>query len=210
MTNQELKNAAYDSLVLAAPTVDISNLDTSGNTEDLKEKVIRSCKNMFEVAHRSLSKYPQMKNVTIMEHGPRFDEVEVDPEGIKPKLASFANSYFLQLWMESPHKNKIFVGQHTLSCNVEVRKLRYTDTRTGRHDGVHMYGRDGKAAYTQSVLNILLSSISSQPQPQENSDHLTCPQTVFKKKNANNGKTGQYNVKVSNRFSSLINHQGNF
>jgi hypothetical protein len=85
VTIKELKNSAYDSLVLAAPTVDISNLDTSkpstnDNTEDIKEKVIRSCKNIFEVAHKALAKYPKMKNVTIMEHGPRFDEVEVDPE----------------------------------------------------------------------------------------------------------------------------------
>jgi hypothetical protein len=40
---------------------------------------------------------------------------------------------------------------------------RCTDERNGRCDGVHLYGRAGKAAYTDSVLNILISSLRTQP-----------------------------------------------
>ena len=94
------------------------------------------------VAQSALANYPKIKNVTIMEYTPRFDTPDVDPAGVKLKLASFANSYFLQLWLDSPYKDKIFIGQHSLGCSRDTRNLRYTDQRTGRHDGVHMYGRD--------------------------------------------------------------------
>ena len=76
--------------------------------------------------------------------------------GFKPKLASFENNYFLQLWLDSPHKDKIVIGQHSLMCNNETQQLRYTDAWTGKYDGVHMY--NGQLTYTESILNILISS----------------------------------------------------
>ena len=89
--------------------------------------------------------------------------------------------------------------------------MRYTDERTGKYDGVHLYGRDGQMVYTESVINILLSSLNTQAQfNQESANHTSCPQTVFKKKNMKKNQQGKYNVKVSNRFSTLNKVQGNF
>ena len=169
---------------------------------------------MFKVAHTTLAQYPNIKKVTIMEHAPRFDTPEVDPLGLKHKLANFSNNYFLQLWLDSPYKDKIVIGKHTLDCTNNQRQIRYTDGRTGKYDGVHLYSRDGQIAYTQSVLNILLSSFHTQPQSQSNKesyDHSKCPQAIYmKNKNTNKGQTRNYNVKVSNRFGPLSCKQGNF
>ena len=124
-----------------------------------------------------------------MNHAPRFDAENVDPEKLKSNLATFANSYFLELWLDSPMKNKMFIGSHTLDCSGDTRHRRYTDERTNRYDGVHLYGTAGKTAYTESVINILLSSFqtknSAQPshpkQPSYNDDHNSCPQAKFSK-----------------------------
>ena len=116
-----------------------------------------------------------------------------------------ANNYLLQFWLDCVHKDKIFIGSHTLDCPQEVRQNRYTDDRTGKYDGVHMYSSAGKTAYTDSVLNILLSAFNPQQNPQEKQNHTRCPQAEHTRK-----QKSSYIVKVSNRFIPLNNCQGNF
>ena len=60
----------------------------------------------------------------------------------------------------------------------------FTDVHTGRHDGVHMYGRGGKLVYTESVLNILLTTLHNQAQMQRAQQHSTDKFTRIKRKNA--------------------------
>ena len=143
--------------------MDISNLDTanfrpSDNTDELKEKVRISCQNMIKVAEDSLKNNTQLKKVTIFNHPPRFDQRNIDPMGLKPNLAIFANNYLMELWFYSPLKNNIHLGNHNLDCTGEVRRQRYTDIYSGKYDGVHKYSELGREAYMKSVLNILRSS----------------------------------------------------
>ena len=163
VTEKELEKREFDHLVLTAPTVDITNIDTSkfkpnDDTNGLKEKAGLSCYNMIKIAEDSLKNHPKLKNVTILGHTPRYDSREIDPAGLKPNIAHFANNYLLELWLYSPLKDKIHIGNHNLECSGAVRAQRYTDGRTGRHDGVHMYGEAGKKAYSESLLNVLLTS----------------------------------------------------
>ena len=167
VTEEALGRGNYDHLILAAPTVDITNLDTSkvkhsDDTEPLKKKVATSCDNMMKIAENALAKNPALKNVTIMNHTPRYDLPNIDPLGLKQKLAHFANSYILESWMDSQHKKKIIIGSHSLECPIETRKIRYTDEQSGWYDGVHPYGSAGKMAYTESFVNILLYSLLPQ------------------------------------------------
>jgi hypothetical protein len=57
--------------------------------------------------------------------------------------------------MKSPLKNKIFVGTHNIECSGGIREARYRCTKSGKYDGVHLYGTTGTKAYTNSVMNIL-------------------------------------------------------
>ena len=219
VSRNELNNEQIDRLVLAAPTVDISNLATNNikpgdDTEYLKEKVRASCLNMLNVAENALAEHNALMNVTIMTHAPRNDTCDVDPMGIKHNLAIFANSYMLELWLSSPHKDRIFIGNHTLDAPADVQNIRQTDERTGRYDGVHYYGGAGQAAYLESVVNILLSSFHNQAQQskqtrqsRDEENHSRCPQANYMKKN-NQRKyssvvTGHPPLKTSNRFSPL-------
>ena len=54
------KEDAFSHLILAAPTVDISNIDTSkltlnDNIEVFKQEIVISCRNMFTVATNALN-----------------------------------------------------------------------------------------------------------------------------------------------------------
>ena len=160
VAKNELGKAHFDHLVLASPTVDITNMDTSNvkpedSTKVFKQKVESSCQNMLKVAESALANHSGLEKVTIMNHGPRYDTQKVDPVSIKQQLASYANRFLLELWLDSPHKNRIFIGSHTLECSPNIQKDRYTDESSGRYDGVHLYGPNGKYAYTASVINIL-------------------------------------------------------
>ena len=132
----------------------------------------------------------------------------------------FANSCLLELWLESPQKNRILIGSHNLECTASQKLERYTDKRKGLYDGVHLYGHSGKIAYTESVLNIFLSSVeTSTPTTyrqarQDVSDdfHTRCPQTIYNKKQKRKYSSvvsGNRPIKTQNRFSSLGENSGN-
>ena len=227
VVKNELKNASFNHLVLAAPTVDISNIDTAkvkptDNTDAFKQKIGISCENMIKVAEDALANNTDLKKVTIMSHAPRYDTRDVDPVGLKPNLANFANSYFLELWLNSPMKDKIFIGSHNLECSADVKMKRYRDEHSGRYDGVHLYGSAGKTAYTASVLNILLSSFETPAPAQVHSNqtrqptddyHTNCPQAQYSKKQKQKYSSvvaGKSSIKTQNRFSPLGEFSGNF
>ena len=98
---------------------------------------------------------------------------------------------------------------------------RNKDIKSGRYDGVHMYGPSGQKAYTDSVLKILSSAqlVRVNPPKYEKYDHQTCSQvryqakhmdrrnqTKTKKNNLNSSNTGgdyQYAVPTQNRYTTL-------
>ena len=165
-------------------------------------------------------------------HPPRFDKSEVDPLSLKKTLVKIANTNFHQLWLDSPLKDKIFIGEHRLDCSNREQIHRYTDVNTKRYDGIHMYGKSGQRAYTESVLSIMKmallhqdvkSSASSSPvsspvsssasSTSEDKDiHTYCPQAQYL--NGHKSKQSGYpryhhTVKDSNRFRTFNFNQGN-
>ena len=160
VVDQNLKNPGreeYDIHVLSAPTVDITNLNTSrlanNNTETLELQAIESSKNMFNIAQNSLTHNKNLNKVIIMVHTPRFDD------NIKAHLASLANSTLSQLWAISPLKEKINVGRHNLHSWDMDRDTailgQYEDINTGKYDGIHFYRPCGAKDFTESMNNIL-------------------------------------------------------
>ena len=132
--------------------------------------------------------------------------VNVDPLALKPELAEYANTLYRQLWFESNLKNKIMVGKHNLKCSEEARLQRFTGPgRKGlrdKYDGVHMYSLEGKVWYTDNVLSILSSSLSTEGprlRPNCNDDHN---QTSHM--NSQNNVSSP-SVPVQNRFEVLGN-----
>ena len=117
---------------------------------------------------------PALKSVVIMKQTPRYDPLDVDPLGLKAALSQLFNNILVEMWLSSPLKDKIFVGSHNIDCSGAIQSARYRHTKTGRFDGVHLYGASGSKAYTKSVLNILRSAsvISS-----EDDFHLSCAQS---------------------------------
>ena len=205
----------FSHLILGAPTVDITNLDTSklrsnDNIEAFKQKTLVSCHNMFTAAQNALKTHPGLKKVVLMEHAPRHDTTIVDPTGLKPKLAQYANASIEQMWHSSAMKEKILIGKHSLYCGDNEIAARYRDDWTGRFDGVHMYGRQGKDAYTDSVCQIMkpaLHKASSSPLF-SSSSHSTCPQAQHQERQQQKSHRRNediYNVPVQNQFDILGN-----
>ena len=201
----------YSHLVLSAPTVDITNIDTSKLTENdnievLHESVKVSCQNMFTTAQNALKTNPLLQKVVIMEHAPRFDTTAVDPLSIKPLLAKFANATLSQLWFTSPYKNRIQIGHHKLEYTNDNVEEHFLDSRKQRYDGVHMYSYAGKKAYTDSIAQIVKEVLSSSNLP-KSSNHENCPQATFQnsQRNKTTSYSNIYTVPVSNKFATLGN-----
>ena len=184
--------------------MDITNLDTTrtkagDSVEYFKQQVVVSCQNMFNIAQNALIKYPKLKTVTIMEHPPRFDNVDKDQSFLKPKLANYANDVIRQLWSSPSLKHKIVLGlSQGLECKGKARLARYTRTHDNKHDGIHMYGVSGRAAFRRSVTSIISSVLSHVP--------ATAPVTHQSGSGQGAANTeDRYNVKVNNFFDILGN-----
>ena len=149
-----------------------------------------------------------------------------DPLSLKPALSQLFNNTLTDQWMSSPHKDKIFIGTHNIECTGAIKESRYRETKTGKFDGVHLFGSSGQKAYTLSVLNILKNAKLTSD---EYDFHQNCAQTIYqsednrfrqtqsgnrnrKYKGGNNmrgnSKTenyqqGYYSIPTQNRFSGL-------
>ena len=195
VTKHELEKDSFERLVLAAPTEDITNLNYDNDTKVLKEDIRHSCLNIMNIAENALADHKTLKNVTILDHTPRFDSTRSDPRGIKNNLVMFANSYMRELLIDSPHSKSIHVGSHSLD----------TDRRNNWHTDEH----------TGSVTNILLTSFQSMSNRQYMSEenHTTCPQAMYMKRKMrmySEVVAGSKPVKTSNRFSPLTQISGNW
>merc|ERR1719394_2247621 len=95
----------------------------------------------------------KVKQVILLQHPPRYDTVDLDPEGVWAKLAKLANMELHQARDGSHWAENVMVGEHSgLECEGLVRKNRFTSDQShfynkcvplGQYDGVHMYSQEG-------------------------------------------------------------------
>ena len=217
VVEEKLKNPGrenFDTLVMSAPTADITNLDTSrlrslDNTDFYKQRVIQSSRDMFSLAIASLEQNANLRKVIIMEHPPRFDSRNVDPISLKPSLRTLANTTLYQLMDNcSSMKDKIFIGSHSLECAGigATYQARYLDQHTGRYDGVHLYGQSGRRDYTDSVKTMFMLGLPENSSWNTNTskdDHRNCPQAQYQ-------RSHNQPLNLKNRFSVFNSNQGNY
>ena len=79
---------------------------------------------------------------------PHYDPSDVNPLGLKPNLAILFNTTITGLWMDSPDKEKIYIGCHDIECTGAIKESRYRHTKSGKYDGLHLYGSSGRKAFT--------------------------------------------------------------
>jgi hypothetical protein len=205
----------FDVLLMSAPTVDISNMDTSkmnpkDSTETFQLNARKSSHNMFRLAERSLRQNNNLKKVIILEHPPRFDQTDVDPTSLKPALARLANATLGKLWLNSKLKDKIVIGHHSLESSGagDAHKARYVNPKTGKYDGVHLYGVTGCKDYANSLKSIMMLALPEQNKSEcgtaQVDEHITCPQAKYQKKRTVSS------VPTKNRFSVLKSNSGNW
>ena len=212
-----------------------TNFNTKENPskylEYLRQETIISAKNMFSAASNALSVQPSLKKVVIMMQIPRYDPAEVDPLSLKPVLSQLFNTTLTGEWMTCLQRDRIVIGNHNIECTGAIKESRYTESKTGRFDGIHLLGNSGQKAYTRSVLNILKTAQLTSP---DYDYHKSCDQYRYQHgqyrraqdhggysqagrwdfrhtekkvyRNVYNSQSG-YTVPTKNRFSGL--NQGN-
>ena len=152
----------YQLLVLQAGSVDITNLKTKDNPskylEYYRQETVMSAKNLFQSAVEAISASSTLQKVLIMKHIPRYDPSAVDPLCLKPALSQLYNNTLTEEWLQSDYKDIIVIGTHNIECAGAIKEARYRETKSGKFDGIHLYGSSGRKAYTLSVLNILKSA----------------------------------------------------
>ena len=162
---------------------------------------------LFSAAVQALKVQPSLRKVVIMKQIPRYDPYHVDPLALKTTLSLLFNNTLTDLWMESQDKGRIFVGNHNIDCTGAIKESRYRHTKSGKYDGIHLFGSSGQKAYTLSVLNILRAAkVTSSEQDY----HLSCAQFRYQNKknitgnrNRNFNKQKQFAVPTHNRFSGF-------
>ena len=157
---KEMELNKPDALILQMESVTLTNLSTDGHDEFAKQQVKVASANMFTVATSALAVNPNLQRVVLMEAVPRFDTKA------KQELNRYGNLMIHQAKQESNsiHKDKVFIGVHTLDCQGKgLIASRYGDRRQ-QADMIHMRGPSGPSAYIKSVANILAGAGLASPQ----------------------------------------------
>ena len=225
----ELDKEETDVLLVQSGSVDITNLKTEGkqahNTEYFKKQTITSATNLFTSVTNAAKNHPGIKKIIILKQTPRFDITTTTRPGLKQNLSKLYNDTLDTLAAKSDYKERLVIGNHDLDCSGGVLLARYKDSKSGKFDGVHMYGPSGPKAYTNSVMKILSSAqlvVSIPPKYHDEYDHQNCPQARYQagrrysnrqgKKSVDSGdNVYQYSVPTRNRFTQLGDYfPGNF
>ena len=145
--------------------MDVTNLDTQIiKDEEIntfgQNEVLKSTKVMFEIIEGTLKENPSIQHIVLLDRTPRFDPKEVDPAGIKPKLAEYGNALNEKFRDKSAYKDKIFIGKHTFDCNQET----FGPSDIKHFDGIHMIGKKGSENYTKILIDVLSHVQKSSPQ----------------------------------------------
>ena len=140
-------------LILQAPSVDITNLITTNpsNYQKLKDLTFNSATNFFTIGIQAIQDQPSLQKVLLLKMIPRYDDE------LKSQLSKMFNNKLEELWRMCSVKTKLIIGTHTIECTGAIRESRYRQRNPHKYDGIHLYGRAGKMAYTRSVLQILKS-----------------------------------------------------
>ena len=143
-----LKQGNYNYLILATPSVDITDQKGSDvNDAYLRQEVSTSSYNMVKIAEKALGDFPNISEVLLVERAPRHDE--------KAELSELANQEIHRHLENSIYQDQIKVGQHSLDfAKGDERDSVYGTRLTPRYDGFHLRGGEGTNAMTKSLLNI--------------------------------------------------------
>ena len=231
MLPQKLQEDTFQNLMVQAGSVDISNLKTdiepTKYSAYFQQVATVSAKNLFSACEYAAMKNPSLKKIIVLKQTPRYDPASVDPLSVRPVLSELFNRTLEQCLQSSQVRDRIFLGTHSIDCTGAIRDARYRETKSGRFDGLHLFGTSGSKAYTNSVLNILQSAGMVDPE----FDHSNCSQARFQARrgvhvknyfwqnDVDTRRSGcgrdqlnmRYEIPTQNRFSSLAdNFQGNY
>ena len=137
-----------------------------------------------------------------MKQDPRYDPSHVDPMGLKPTLSMLFNSTVTDLWMDSPDKDRIFIGNHDIECTGAIKESRYRETKSVKYDEIHLYGSSGSKSYTMSVLNILKAANVTST---DYNSHQSGTQFLHTVQNRRNSRNSRQNTRTGNKKQN--NHQ---
>ena len=121
----ELGRGTYHYLVLQAPSVDITNMNTTFKLSELEQQTNISVQNFFKVVESALKVHQTLKKVIVLKLIPRYDPPSVDPMGMKSALSNMFNEKLEELWRRSYFQSKVFVGSHNIDCTGAIRESRY-------------------------------------------------------------------------------------
>ena len=165
LRNQLSNGKRVHTVILGAPSVDITNQDVSrGIIEDNTVETMASARNMVEAANYAIET-GQVEQCLLMEHAPRFDTPRDDPYGARPHLARLANETLRRVVAESRHRDKLIVGSHTglpkegkdgvdMMTNTGDN-WRCRNVSKGKYDGIHYYSKKGQQGMTNSMLEAM-------------------------------------------------------
>ena len=145
-----LKEAKVDNLIMQASANDITNLKMNINIdtpEETQAKANETSRLMVHLADRATREYPTIKKVVILTRPPRVDSLsnlsEIANDAMKEEVKRFNN-------------DKITIVDHNVALQ-GLSKENVFGAKSERNDGVHMNGKHGKEAYTNSIINAIKS-----------------------------------------------------
>ena len=133
---------------LAAMSRPNNSTFTNKETSKVYEAAGRSSISTIEVAEQALKDNPKLKKDIVTDRPARYDELY--------ELNELANFVLRSRALQSKYRGRLVVGEHSLHCHGARREARYGRPGvTKGYNGVHFRTKEGKKAYSDSLIRIL-------------------------------------------------------
>ena len=135
-----------DNLYLQTPTNDITNISEMvnengvpkhGMDETVNNKAYHSSWSMTRFAQIALEKYPDIKNVILINRPVRVDKMN--------KISQLSNDNLKEI-VTKINNPKIRISEHNIHTQGETKENIFGHYNDTRNDGIHMNGPNGKSS----------------------------------------------------------------
>ena len=139
-----LNERPYNSLIVLTPSNNIKNIENFDNHEQ-NELAVKTALDTVSIVEKALEDSPSLEKIMIVELPPRADSTRLS-EHIE----------FCNFTLKGRVKNSKYHEQITIANLDNFYDYKYEDIfgfpSSRSYDGIHMMGRHGRHAYTDSIL----------------------------------------------------------
>ena len=195
-----LKERPYNSLIVLTPSNNITNIEDFDN-EEQNELAVKTAIDTVSIVEKALEDSPSLEKIVIVELPPRADSARLS------ELTEFCNFTLKERVLKSKYHKQITIANLDNLYDYTYEDI-FGFPSSRSYDGIHMKGRHGRHAFTNSIIAAVESAGLRRPRRNTNTanqSNNTTRNHTNTSSNTTSNTNASNNILTSNMFDPLSN-----